>query len=73
MNQADTMQGKRVIMSDKPRWRMMVPKSPEPRKWKVNLRTEQGSKVKVTSGLLLEKYARQQRESAFHRLRGVKR
>jgi hypothetical protein len=73
IDQADTTWGKRVIVLDKPKMKMMMPRNPEPGKLKVNQRREQGVKVKVTSGMLLEKYARQQRVSVFRGLSGVKR
>jgi hypothetical protein len=60
-------------MSDEPRLRMMVPRNPEPVKWKVNQKREQSPKVKITSGMLLEKYAQQQRVSVCWKLSGVKR
>jgi hypothetical protein len=34
-SQADMTKGKRVIVSDEPKLRMVTPKNPEPRKWKI--------------------------------------
>jgi hypothetical protein len=70
-DQANTTQGRRVIVS--PRLKVMVPRNPEPGKWKINQRKDQGGRVKVNSRMLLDKYARQQRVSVFHRLSSVKR
>jgi hypothetical protein len=58
-DQADTTRGKKVIVSDEPRLKMMVPKNPEPGEWKVNRSSRPTVRVKVTSSLLLKKYARQ--------------
>jgi hypothetical protein len=38
MSQADTTKGKRVIVSNEPRWKMMTPKNLEPGVWKTNER-----------------------------------
>jgi hypothetical protein len=62
-----------VIRADEPRRKMMLPRNPEPREWKVNGRKEQEGRIKVSSEMLLEKYVKQQRVSVFRRLRGIKR
>jgi hypothetical protein len=59
MDQADTTRGKKVIVSDEPRLKMMVPKNPKLVEWKVNRSSRPTPRVKVTSALLLEKCARQ--------------
>jgi hypothetical protein len=38
LEQADSMRGKNIIVSDEPRPRMLKPRSPEPGVWKVNQR-----------------------------------
>jgi hypothetical protein len=47
-SQADTTKGKKMIVSDEPRLRMLRPRSPEP------------GVCRPTSNMLLEKYTRQQ-------------
>jgi hypothetical protein len=71
-SQADTTKGKRVIVSDEPKLRMITLENPEPGKWKVN-QGRQDFKVRVTSSMLLDKYAHQKKESVFRRIGGIKR
>lgn len=68
-SQADSTQGKNVVMSDEPRARMMKPRSPEPRVWKLNQRRKVSQKIRPMFDMLLEKCTRlAQRRSVFSRL-----
>jgi hypothetical protein len=70
-SQADTTQGKEVIVSDKPRVKMIKPRSLEPGVWKVNYRRWSGTRVKPST-MLLKKYTRKWR-NVFQRLGSIKR
>jgi hypothetical protein len=61
-HQADSTKGKNVIVSDEPRARMIMPKSPKLGVWKLNQRSWTRPRVKPTSAMLLEKYALQKRK-----------
>jgi hypothetical protein len=72
-SQANMTRRKNVIMSDEPRLKIIKPRSPEPRVWKVNQMRWSRPRVKPTSDMLLEKYVHQQRRSVVLRPRGSKR
>jgi hypothetical protein len=55
-------------VSDEPRLRMIKPQDPKPREWQVNQHRRAKTRVKPTSGMLMEKYTGQQQKSVFQRL-----
>jgi hypothetical protein len=57
-SQADMTKGRNVIVSDEPRVRMVKPKNQELDVWKINQREWSVLRIKPTSSMLLEKYAR---------------
>jgi hypothetical protein len=59
-DQASTTKGKNVIMSNKLRNQMLKPRSLEIGVWKENTARKPARRIKPTSSMLIEKYARQQ-------------
>jgi hypothetical protein len=57
--QANTTQGKNVIVSDELKHRMMVPHNPEVSVWKENTPRRYSCHVKPTYDMLIDKYIRQ--------------
>ena len=58
-DQAETMKGKNVAVSDELRNRMIKPRNPEVETWKENVRRRPAHRVKPNSSMLIEKYMRQ--------------
>jgi hypothetical protein len=71
-DQATTTAGKNVVVSDDLRIRMMKPRHPEVGVWKKNTWRKHRPEWRPTSTFLMEKYARERRESVFSRLGGYK-
>jgi hypothetical protein len=69
-DQANTTKGKNVIVSDQMRNWMLKPRSPEIGVWKENMVRKLVRKIKPTSSMLIEKYARQQQQLAGVRHQG---
>jgi hypothetical protein len=61
------------VVSDDLRVRMMKPRQPEIGVWKKNMSRKCRPEWRLTSSFLMEKYARERRESVFNRLGGYKR
>jgi hypothetical protein len=61
-DQAATMKGKNVVVSDEPRHRMIKPHNPEVGTWKENVRRKPERSVRPTSSMLKEKYVMQQQQ-----------
>jgi hypothetical protein len=59
-DQASTIMGKNVIVSDDLRNKMIKPRNPEPGVSKENVRREPVRRIKPTSSMLIEKYVRHQ-------------
>jgi hypothetical protein len=59
-DQAGTIMGKNVIVSDDLRNKMIKPRNPEPGVSKENVRREPVRRIKPTSSMLIEKYVRHQ-------------
>jgi hypothetical protein len=58
-NQADTTRGKRVVVIDELKRRMMKPKNPKVGVWKHNVQGETRHKWRPTSDFLMDKYMRE--------------
>jgi hypothetical protein len=72
-DQAAMTEGKKVVVSDELRQRMLKPKSPGPGVWKDIVARRLHARWRLTSKILIEKYTRKQRGSVFDRLGGYKR
>jgi hypothetical protein len=58
-NQAESTNGKEVLVLDELRQRMIKPHNPEVGAWNENVRRKPVQRIKPTSGMLIEKYVRQ--------------
>jgi hypothetical protein len=72
-DQAESTKGKKVLVSNQLKLRMMKPKNPEAGVWKENVQKKARREWQPTSSFLMEKYARQRQRSVFDRLGGYKR
>jgi hypothetical protein len=67
MNQAETMRGKNIVVSDELHNHMIKPHSLEAGVWKDNVARKPACRVKPTSNMLIEKYLRQQQQMGMRR------
>jgi hypothetical protein len=65
-NQAATTKGRRVVVSDELRQRLLKPKNLEPGMWKDNVMRKSHGKWRLNSKFLMEKYTRKQQSSVFN-------
>jgi hypothetical protein len=65
-NQAATTEGRRVVVSDELRQRLLKPKNLEPGMWKDNVMRKSHGKWRPNSKFLMEKYTRKQQSSVFN-------
>jgi hypothetical protein len=72
-DQTESTQGKNVVVDHSAAPRMVKPKNPEVRVWKVNGGRKQAQKIKPTVIMLLEKYTSPKANNVSNRLGGVKR
>jgi hypothetical protein len=71
-DQVESTKGKKVLVFDQLKLRMMNPKNPEAGVWKENVHKKVWREWRPTSSFLMEKYARQRQRSMFGRLGGYK-
>jgi hypothetical protein len=74
IDQAETTEGKNMVISDELLNRIIKPHNPEIGMWKENVLWKPGMRVKPTSAMLIEKYQWQLWEDRKYRVtRGIKR
>jgi hypothetical protein len=67
-NQAETIKGKNVVVSDELRNRMIKPHNLEIGVWKENMLQKLAKRVKLISAILIKKYQRQLKENRKYRV-----